>query len=429
MVLPDARPALRQRRRLACVLVFLLLIGLLLAALWLWPRYRARQEWHRAESALARHDLPAALTHLDLYLSDRPDNVAAWFLAARTARRLERGAEAERYLERCQQLGGVTDATRLEWDLLRVQRGDLGGIDVRLRKSIGPEHPDALIVLEALARGYIRSERLTDALEACQLWIARQPDHPWPWLWRGNVYDRLNHQDRAVADYQRAVQNNPLDSEARLTLAGLLFRQRQPRAAAEQYEVVLARVPDDLDAQIGLAACRIEQGRAAEAITLLDGVLEQGPGSAQAVFLRGKAAVQVNQPASAERWLREATRLAPSDPEALYQLSLALRAQRKEEEAKQVSLRAERLRKDYQRLEELTRMIARQPSDPQPRHEAGVIALRLGRTDEGLRFLHSLLPLDGDHRRTQAVLADHYQQKGNLERAEYHRRLAETPPR
>ena len=42
--------------------------------------------------------------------SIRPGDVAAWFLASRTARRLGRFANAESFLESCQRLGGITDA-------------------------------------------------------------------------------------------------------------------------------------------------------------------------------------------------------------------------------------------------------------------------------------------------------------------------------
>ena len=364
---------------------------------------------------------------MERYVTDHPEDPAGWFLAARTARRRERVADAKQYLQRCQELGGVTDNTRLEWDLLRVQQGDTTGIDARLRETIGPDHPDALLVLEALARGYVRVERVADALQACDLWADRQPNHPWPFLWRGTIFERLNHFDRALEDYRQAVHNAPSDREARMALGGLLLRERQPVTAVEQFEAVLARAPDDLPAQINLAACRIEQGRVDEAVPLLDRALTRAPADRLAVFLRGKAALEQDQPAKAEGWLREAVRLVPHDPEALYQLSQALRALHKEEEAGAAALQADQLRTDFAHLDELIRAMARKPDDPKPRHEAGVLALRLGRTAEGLRWLHSVLGLKGDHRDTHAALADHYRQIGDPERSEYHRRLARTP--
>jgi tetratricopeptide (TPR) repeat protein len=420
---PPPPPSPRRRRR---AWLLLPLAALALAGAWLWQAYRVRAEWRQAEAALARHDLAAAADHLDRYLQRRPQDAAGWFLAARTARRLGRYPEAERYLTRCQQLGGVTDATRLEWDLFRVQQGDLGDIHTRLRLTIPPDHPDAPLVLEALARGYLKCDRLRDVLEACDLWVGRQPDHPWPWLWRGGVYERLGNYHQALADYRRALENAPEDREVRLALGALLARGRQPAAAAEQFEYVLARRPDEPEALLGLAGCRVEQGRAGEAVPLLERVLAAGQAPARALFLRGKAALDRRDPADAERWLTQAVRQAPDDPEALHVLTLALRAQGKDAEADQLGPRLEALRRDVNRLNELIRAVARAPDDAGPRHEAGVVALRLGRADEGVRWLLGALRARGDHHPTHAALAEHFARLGDP-RAEYHRRLAGPP--
>jgi len=426
---PGPSPAARKRWSWAWIAGVLVILGLVPVAQWLWYKNRVDALWRQAESSLSTHDLASAARYLDCYLEERPNDARGWFLAARTARRLQRLAEAERYLERCQQLLGVTDATRLEWDLLRIVQGDVGAIDLRLRASITPEHPDAQLVLEALARGYFRAERLADAREACTLWLTREPDHPWPWLWRGQLAERLNYLELALDDYHRAVQNAPEDREVRLALGGLLLRKKQAEDATEHFESILTRTPDDVTAQVGLAACRIGQGHAPEAIPLLDHALAQNPKSEQALMLRGKAALEQDQPEKAERWLREAVGLAPYHSEAVYQLAQALRALNKDEEAARLNKRLEQLRKDNERLEELERMIVRQPDDPRARHEAGVLALRMGRSEEGLRMLHSLLRLKGEHRDTHAVLADYYRQKDDVQRAEYHRSLAEGPSR
>ena len=108
-------PSRRFRRRVWIAAV-IFSIGLIPVAYWSWNAYRMNREWSRAETSLAHYDLDSAAAQLERYLAERPDDAEGWFLAARTARRRERYADASRFLERSQELGGVTDqpaATRL----------------------------------------------------------------------------------------------------------------------------------------------------------------------------------------------------------------------------------------------------------------------------------------------------------------------------
>lgn len=419
-------PHSRRRLRLGALVLLPLLLLLVLGA-WLWRFSYLRAERRLADEALKRHDLTAAAAHLDRHLARNPRDADAWFLAGRTARRVGRFSEAERYLSRCQEIAGVTDATRLEWDLLRVQQGDLGEVHARLRATIPPDHPDAPFVLEALAHGYLANGRLFDVVEACDRWSTLQPDHPWPWLWRGVAFERLANFPQALDDYHKALDKAPEDHNARLALAQLYLFRRRHDQAAEHFEHVLARSPNDPEAMLGLAACRIEQGRAEDALPLLEQVLADDPDLPRALFLRGKVALALDSGAAgAERWLSRAFVQAPYDPEILHQLILALRAQGKQGEADGLAPKLESLRKDLARLNDLTRAVGRKPDDFRLRHEAGVVALRMGRTQEGVRWLHSALRLREDHAPTHAALAEHYQRLGDP-RAEHHRRLARTP--
>jgi hypothetical protein len=111
----------------------------------------------------------------------------------------------------------------------------------------------------------------------------------------------------------------------------------------------------------------------------------------------------------------------------LHQLTLALRAHGEDAEADRLVPRVEALRKDSARLDELVRIIARNPDAAGPRHEAGVLALRLGRADDGVRYLEGALRTRGDHRPSHAALAEHFRRGGDS-RAEIHQKLAEEPP-
>jgi tetratricopeptide (TPR) repeat protein len=393
---------------------------------WLWQSWRGQPQWRQVQAAFDQHDLESAALHLNGYLERRPEDAAGWLLAGQTARRLGRYPETEACLTRCQQIGGVTEATRLEWNLLRVQQGDLGGIDARLRATITPQDPNAPLVLEALARGYLVTDRLLDALEACELWIKRQPDAPWPWLWRGRTYERLANHDQALENYQRAVKMAPQNRDMRLRLAALLSRGRQPGPSATHFRYVLDRFPDDNEALLGLAGCLIDLGESASAVPLLERVLASDPAASRALVLLGKSALEQGSSADAERLLSQALRQAPYDYEACHQLILTLRRQGKDAEADVLAPRLEALLQDVDRLDALIPAIAHQPEDAALRHEAGTIALRLGHRDEGVRWLQSALNCPGDHRASHAALAEHFAQQ-NDPRADLHRRLAESP--
>jgi tetratricopeptide (TPR) repeat protein len=417
----------RRRRRGWLILAVLVAAVVVLAAARGYDEHRANRAWHEAQAALARHDLATAAAALDRYTELRPHDPDGWFLAARTARRQEQYIDAGRYLSRCQQLGGATDSTRLEWDLLHVQQGQLGVIDTRLRATIGPEHPEAAQVLEALARGYLEAERFPDAQQACDMWRKLQPDHPRPWQWSGWIAERHGQRGKAAEEYQRAVDLVPHDRAARVALARVLLSQRQPVPAAEHFEQVLAWNPDDVEAQLGLAGCRIEQGRTGEAVPLLDRVLSRHPNLFTALYLRGKAAMEQGDPVGAEHWLRQAVLADPYEVEALHQLVLSLRAQRKDAEADPLARRTDELQADLTRLEQVTLTLTARPADPAPAYEAGVISLRIGRTREGVNLLLEALRRDARHRPSHAALADHYRNAGDPARAAFHQRLADQP--
>jgi tetratricopeptide (TPR) repeat protein len=408
-------------------LLLAVLVAVAVAGYWGWDRHRARSEWREAESAASRRQFAAAAAHLERFVALRPDDPAGWLQSARTARRRGRFAEAVNFLDRCEKLGGATDATRLERALLAVQQGELGEIDVHLRATVGPDHPDVLLVLEALARGYMAAERWADARQACEMWRALQPDHPWPWLWEGWIAERTDQARHAAECYRRALELDPDDRDARVAVGRTLIQQRQPGPAAEHFEWVLARAPDDVGALLGLARCRIEEGRSAEAEPLIDRALERDPTSLVALHLRGKAAMARRDPAGAERWLRLVVEGEPGDSEPLHLLVLCLRAQGKDAEADPLARRLETLERDLRRLAELRQVIGPRLADPGPCHEAGVIALRVGRTKEGLNLLREALRRQGDHRPTHAALAEFYRNAGDPALAEFHQALAKAP--
>ena len=73
--------------------------------------------------------------------------------------------------------------------------------------------------------------------------------------------------------------------------------------------------------------------------------------------------------------------------------------------AKSLLDKLQEIDKQLARLGDLTRQVSESPHDPKPRTEAGIIFLRSGQVQEGLRWLASALQVDPQHRETRQALA------------------------
>src|SRR5262249_48254475 len=149
--------------------------------------------------------------------------------------------EAEQHLAACLALQGMTPAVARERVLLTAQQGDLDESLRVLESHISPSDPDADLVLEALAKGYVNRCWHTDALPCLNKLLERRPQHPQALLLRARVWEVLarngkaEHEADALRDYEQAVELHP-SFEARLGLAGTLYRVGRPWDAAVEYE-------------------------------------------------------------------------------------------------------------------------------------------------------------------------------------------------
>jgi tetratricopeptide (TPR) repeat protein len=403
------------------VLAVLVAVAGYLVGRQLWAGYHLRA----ARQCLGRRDFPAASAHLTACLAVWPDDGSTQLLAARCARRAGRYDEAEEHLHRCRALEGPTQDVTLEGTLLRVQRGDLGEAESYLRRTITPDHPDAPLVLEALALGYVKTDRLASLLECTDLWLQVEPESSQALRWRGYAWERFRKFAEARDCYQRAVAADPLDDDARLGLGNLLVgRLGRPQEALDQFEQLRPRRPEDPAVLLGLARCYRQLGRPDDAEQILADLLARQPRTAEALGERGKLALDAGRTAEAEEWLRQAVDLADDDREALYNLIQCVQGQGKDDEARALNVRLKQLEADLARLDVLIPAIGRTPGDPDPRCEAGVICLHYGKTQEGLHWLQSALEVAPGHRPTHAVLADYYEQRGEHLLADAQRRLA-----
>jgi tetratricopeptide (TPR) repeat protein len=407
-LLPRARP---RRRILVVILVPLLGLaaGLALAS----PHLRAWYHLRAAKADLQAYHNPQAVRHLQTCLRVWPDSPDVLLLSARAARRAGSYPEAERCLEKYRQARGVDEVGSFEELLLSAER-DVDQAAAACRRRVEQDDPDAPLMLEALARGYMRQYRLGEALFCLDVWLKKQPDNPQALCLKGQFHlDYERSPDRALESYRRALQLDPEHEEARQGLAILLLQTKSYPEAAEQLERLRRSQPDNLRVQVGLAECRMGLGQPDEAQHLVDDVLARQPDNGPALALRGQLALQNGQYAEAETCLRQAISRSPANHQARYSLVLCLVQTGRKEEAQRCEEELRQLEEDTKRFNEIvTRDLRKDPQDPELHFQLGRLLLRSGSRDEGLRWLHSALRLDPTHAGARKALAEYYEQSG-----------------
>jgi tetratricopeptide (TPR) repeat protein len=380
-----------------------------------YPQVSAEVHCRRAEEALARSlrvkggaPLAEARDHLASCLKVWPNKPRVNFLMAQAARRAGDLDDAARYLERAEQAGWVVEAIDLEKALAAVQKGDLERMEPVLASFVQRDHPDKLLILEALVQGCRRTYQLPKALTYLDTWLAAQPDSVRALLWRGEALLLAGRHTDALADYRTAIQLDPQEDEARLKLAELYLVLHQPADARPHFTELLKRQPDQAEALLGLARCNVEQGDAVEAVNLLDRLLALQPEHAAALAERGKIAVDAGNFTDAEKWLRHAARVAPFERETLYNLYRCLTVNGSANEAEECLARIKRIDEDRKRLDELKAALVTSPHDASLRCEMGLILLRNGQDKEGLRWLQDALRQQPEHAAARQALEDYY---------------------
>ena len=412
---PSARPGLAARRWILLGLALSVAVGTLLAW-YLWPDPHLAA----AEQALQRHDYAGAYALLQDCLQRRPNDSGLVFLAARTARRAGLFEEAAKHLASYRRLKGDNSSLALEWSLMRLQRGD-ASIESRVKARADADGADALLIWEVLIQYYLDNYRLFEARDYLDRYLEQRPDDVPALLGRGFIWERLFHYPESTRDYRRAVQVEPDNERARSHLAETLAVMGPPEEAAEQFEWLRQRHPESLPARLGLARCWRQMGRMEEAQQLLDALLAEYPPHAGVLTERGRLALESGDTKRAADWLRQAVTLAPNDREALYNLSRCLQQSGRDAEAREYEARFDRADVDLKRLGQLTKDVLRQPHDPALRCQVGMIFLRNGQEQEGIRWLHLALREAPDYGPAHQALADFYQRTGKPELAARHR--------
>jgi tetratricopeptide (TPR) repeat protein len=387
----------------------------------LWADYQFRA----AQRDLHDDHLPEARRHIQLCLRVWRYSPDAHFLAARIARLSTDFEQAEFHLNECTRLQKEVNAqTQLEWVLLRAQRDELRGeVENGLWNCVLHDDPETSMILETMARAYMRETRFQPALVCLNKWLEREPDTVRALDWRGWVYERMERRQPALDDYRRALEFDPDRDEVRIRLANILLENSNALDALPHWERLRQTQPDRLEVSVGLARCRILQGRAEEARDLLDKVLAEQPDNQTALLLRGDLDLQDGRAGEAEGYLRRALKIDPYLLGAIFSLAKCLEEQGGHEtEAAALRLRFDQQKLDFQRINELlNRQVEQDPNSPDGPSELGTLLLRVGQVQVGLHWLYTALERDPDHKPTHEALIAYFDKTNQPEKAKDHR--------
>ncbi len=387
-----------------------------------------RNRMQRGKAAFALDRCAEAFNHFSDCLNQRPDdrNVMLW--VARCFRRNDDFDLAEVVLDRCAESPALAEAVAFERLLLRANRGDLDEVLSECEKLLEANHADSLLIREAIIKGAVSVYRPDVARSHLAPWLKQHPDHPQAIFLDvliGHLGAPLPMQ---AAKLRRVVELDPQRGDARQMLAELLLDLGLAREALPHLEKLRKDRPNDALIPTRLADCFDLLGKQDQAVALIDHVLSKHPGFPLAQMTRGKLALRGGDLSTAESLLRTACRKLPGNVAAHHQWVQCLRQQGKDEEAKAADLHIQAIRDDNARLRAIiTKELPASPRDARLQAEMGVLFLRLGSTDDGLRWLHRAVRLDPRQREANQALAVYHERAGLVEQARKHRQAATSP--
>ncbi len=314
---------------------------------------------------------------------------------------------------------------------MRVQSGEEEEVAPELFRLVDAGHPQSQLILESVARAYMRRLRYGPAYSCLTRWMKEFPDAAKPHHWRGWVLERLDNPREAMKDYLQALQLDPDLTAVRLRVAEMYMEDNQaPKALAHlerlQKTAPAAEMPTVL-ARLG--QCRLLQGETKEARRLLEAAVKDMPNDLAVLLNLGKLEIQ-EDPVKAEEWLRKALKEDPMDTEVQFNLSNALALQGRKDEAAALMDKCEKQKAVLKRANQLLKDEAKTHSrDPVAPAEVGALLLEMGHDRLGLYWLDQALQRDPDYQPAHRALAAYYERKGETARAAHHRSKLTEPAR
>lgn len=228
---------------------------------------------------------------------------------------------------------------------------------------------------------------------------------------RGDAYLTEGKSAEAVIEFQRAIQADERNGEARHKLGLTLTKMGDHGRAVDQLVRAADLLPQNADVQLDAAKALLAVGRYEDARSRAEAVITADPRNAQAHTLRATATAGMDDVDSALRSMREAASLAPERADILVNVALIEFHQGKLQEAEAGFKQA----------------VLLEPKSPRPLLALAAFYYRTNRSGDAEATLHRALVLEPNHVEANQALAGLYRTTNRTKQAEAPlKRLAES---
>jgi putative PEP-CTERM system TPR-repeat lipoprotein len=169
----------------------------------------------------------------------------------------------------------------------------------------------------------IRNKQFDQALNAVKSLEKQQPENSDVIILKGTIYAGKGDLINARKSFEQALALQPNSSAARMNLAQLDLKEKQPQAAVQRYEAILANDSTNLQAMLGLAAAAAAKGQEAEYVAWLEKATTAQPSAAEPRVLLTNYYLQKNDARRALTTAQSAQSINPSDTRTLDALATA----------------------------------------------------------------------------------------------------------
>ena len=186
--------------------------------------------------------------------------------------------------------------------------------------------PASGAALTGLARLALVKQDLPTAERYASEAVAKDPNNPEVWMFRGSMLRGMNKPDEALAAFDKVLALRPQDRNANLEKAYIRINQRKFAEARTEIAASRKNAPNSLLVTYAQALLDYTEGKNAAARESLQRVLKSAPEHMPSILLAGAVELNLDAPEQAQMHLRK---YLEADPNNLHARKLMAQAQLK----------------------------------------------------------------------------------------------------